>query len=107
MKLEVYDDAGGKARWRLKATNGQTVAASGEAFASRSSARRAAANFKAKADGWRYEVYADKGKKYRWRAISPANGQNVASGGESFASESSAKRAATNIAKKAGAATGP
>lgn len=38
-KFEVYADAGGKYRWRLKADNGQTVASSGESFSSKRAAQ--------------------------------------------------------------------
>lgn len=48
-KFEIYADSGSKYRWRLKASNGQTVASSGESFDSRSNARRAAENVKANA----------------------------------------------------------
>ena len=44
MKFEIYADAGGNYRWRLVASNGQTVASSGESFASKTNARRAAEN---------------------------------------------------------------
>lgn len=44
MKFLVYTDSGGNYRWRLIASNGQTVASSGEAFDSKSNARRAAEN---------------------------------------------------------------
>jgi len=44
MKFDIYTDSGGKYRWRLVAGNGQTVASSGEAFDSKSNARRAAEN---------------------------------------------------------------
>jgi len=44
MKFVVYTDSGGKHRWRLVASNGQTIASSGEAFDSKSNARRAAEN---------------------------------------------------------------
>jgi uncharacterized protein YegP (UPF0339 family) len=44
MKFEIYADAGGHYRWRLVSSNGQTVASSGEAFASKSNALRAAEN---------------------------------------------------------------
>lgn len=37
-KFEVYEDKGGKYRWRLKAGNGEIVA-QGEAYESRSGAR--------------------------------------------------------------------
>lgn len=40
--FEVYEDSGGLYRWRLRSANGQIVANSGESFASRSNAERAA-----------------------------------------------------------------
>lgn len=45
-KFEVYADKSGEYRWRLKAANGQTVASSGESFASKSKARAAAESVK-------------------------------------------------------------
>lgn len=45
--FEVYADAGGNYRWRLKSSNGQVTASSGEAFSSKSSAVRAAEAVKA------------------------------------------------------------
>jgi uncharacterized protein YegP (UPF0339 family) len=44
MKYEVYKDAGGNYRRRAKSGNGQTVASSGEAFANKANAQRAADN---------------------------------------------------------------
>lgn len=44
MKFEIYRDQGGSYRWRLVASNGQTVASSGESFASKANAERAAEN---------------------------------------------------------------
>jgi hypothetical protein len=41
-KFEIYPDAGDKYRWRLIASNGEKVAASGEPFDSKYNARRAA-----------------------------------------------------------------
>lgn len=41
---ETYSDTGGHYRWRAKASNGKTVAASGEAFYSQADAKRAAEN---------------------------------------------------------------
>lgn len=49
MKFEVYADSGGKYRWRLRASNGQVVATSGESFASKANAKAAAENIKARA----------------------------------------------------------
>jgi uncharacterized protein YegP (UPF0339 family) len=48
-KFEVYPDSAGKYRWRLVASNGQTVASSGESFASKANATEAAENVKANA----------------------------------------------------------
>ena len=50
-KFEVYADAGGSYRWRLKAANGQIVASSGESFSSKANAVAAAENVKANAGG--------------------------------------------------------
>ena len=37
-KFEVYADAGGKFRWRLRAGNNEIVASSGESFSSKQAA---------------------------------------------------------------------
>ncbi len=49
MKFELYRDAKVKWRWRLIARNGRIAASSGEAFSSKTAARRAAANVREKA----------------------------------------------------------
>ena len=41
LRAEIYPDRGGRYRWRLRASNGQVVAVSGESFASKSNAKRA------------------------------------------------------------------
>ena len=40
MNYELYKDASSYWRWRLKATNGQTIADSGEGYANKSDAER-------------------------------------------------------------------
>jgi uncharacterized protein YegP (UPF0339 family) len=45
-KFEIYEDAGGKWRWRLLDGNSEKVASSGESFESHSNAKRAAQNVK-------------------------------------------------------------
>ena len=50
-KFEVYRDAASDYRWRLKASNGHIVADSGEGYASRSNARRAAENVRRQIGG--------------------------------------------------------
>jgi uncharacterized protein YegP (UPF0339 family) len=104
MRCELYTDGGGKHRWRMVSSNGQTTASSGESFASASSARTAAKNFVSKCATWRFEVYDDTGGKPRWRAIA-TNGQTVASSGEAFSTRSNARRAADNVRDRGAKAT--
>jgi uncharacterized protein YegP (UPF0339 family) len=104
-KFEVYADKSGKYRWRLKATNGQTVASSGEPFASKTGARNAAKRVQANsATKYAYESYAGKTGKFRWRATA-SNGQTVAVSGESFSSKGEAGKAARAAKATAGKAT--
>ena len=104
MRCELYTDAGGKYRWRLVSSNGQTTASSGESFSSAGSARTAAKNFVTKCPTWKFEVYADKGGSHRWRAVA-TNGQTVAGSGQGFSTRSNARRAAFNVRDKGAAAT--
>ena len=48
-KFDIFIDASGRYRWRLKDGNGLKVATSGESFDTRSNAERAARNVKATA----------------------------------------------------------
>lgn len=41
-KMEVFKDAAGYYRWRLKAANGEKIATSGESFYNEDGAKRAA-----------------------------------------------------------------
>jgi uncharacterized protein YegP (UPF0339 family) len=102
----VQNDQGGHPRWWLHSSNHKMVAHSGEAFDSTYNATRAAEHFKANAGLWDYEVYADSGGSYRWRAKAN-NGATVASSGESFYDRANAQRAADSVKANAGSATGP
>jgi uncharacterized protein YegP (UPF0339 family) len=48
-RFDVYKNKGGKWRWKLIGSNGRKVASSGESFASRANAVRAAENVKQRA----------------------------------------------------------
>jgi len=50
-KFVIYADGGGKHRWKLVSSNGQTTASSGESFSSKSAARKAAEAVKTSAAG--------------------------------------------------------
>jgi len=51
----------------------------------------------------KFEIYKDKGEKYRWRLVAP-NGQETASSGQHFASHHDAKRAAEGVKEHAATA---
>ena len=105
MRFDVKANKAGEYSWWLISGNGQTVAWAGEAYASKSNAKRAAEAFKVGAAEAEYELYEDKGGDWRWRAH---RGNNVvAVPGEAFASKSNAQRAADNVRDKAGSADDP
>ena len=104
MKFEVYSDTGGNYRWRLWSGSNK-VAVSGESFASKYNAERAATGFKSGAKTYAYTAFGS-GSAWYWHAKA-SNGEKVASGGESFVSEANAKRAYENVRDNAGSATGP
>ena len=103
--VKVYADSGGHYRWRLTGANGQKVAASGESFASKSNAERAAEGVKTGAASATYAVWETNGKWY-WDAKA-RNGEKIATGGEPFVSMYDAQRAADNVRDSAASATGP
>jgi uncharacterized protein len=45
-KFQIYTDAAGRFRWRLKDSDGEKVASSGDSFASKSDAKLAAQQVK-------------------------------------------------------------
>ena len=102
-RFSVGNNKAGEPSWWLYASNNEKVAWAGETFDSMSNANRAAAAFKTGARSATYDVYADGGTKWRWRAI--RGGNKVAASGESFASRANAQRAADNVRDNAGGAT--
>ena len=104
MRFEVYSDTGGSYRWRLWSGSNK-VAASGESFASKYNAERAATGFKSGAKTAKYTITGS-GSSWYWNAKA-ANGEKIATGGESFVTQSGAQRSADNVRDNAGSATGP
>lgn len=103
MRFEVYADTTGQYRWRLWSGSNK-VAASGQNFASKYNAERAATSFKGSARTAHYSVFGG-GEKWYWNAT--VSSDKVASGGESFTSKAGAERSAANVRDNAGSATGP
>jgi uncharacterized protein len=103
-RFVVGNDKGGHPSWWLYGGNHEMVAWAGESFASLSNANRAAQAFKAGASTARFEVYADAGGHFRWRAWRSSD--KVAASGESFYNRYDAERAAKDVQANAGSATG-
>jgi len=97
--FEVYPDKAGKFRFRLKAGNGQVVAAS-EAYESKSGAREGCGALqRAIAGAGSCETYEDKAGKFRLR-VKSANSQIVAAG-QAYESMSGAKEGCAAIKRAA------
>ena len=91
----MYEDAAGQFRWRLVHRNGNILGDSGEGYASRSNARRAADRVQEVAgdaavdadSGIRFETFEDDAGGHRWRLVA-ANGETIADSGEGYSSRS-------------------
>ncbi|MFC6786665.1 YegP family protein [Halobaculum halobium] len=102
--VEVYEDAGGEFRWRLVHRNGNILGDSGEGYANRSNARRAADRFQEAAgeaavdadSGVRFETYEDAAGDHRWRLVA-ANGEPIADSGEGYSSRSALTEAVDRV----------
>jgi uncharacterized protein YegP (UPF0339 family) len=105
MYFNVGNNTAGRPSWWLYGDNNKMVAWAGESFASMSNADRACRDFKSGASTARYESYVDDGGKWRWRAWRSSD--KVAASGESFDGQYEADRAADNVRRNAGGASGP
>jgi uncharacterized protein YegP (UPF0339 family) len=102
-RFAIGNNQAGQPSWWLYSANNEMVAWAGEAFASLSTAQRAAAAFKSGARSARYEVYADAAGQYRWRAWRSSD--KVAASGEAFSTRAAAEQAAERVRNNAGTAT--
>lgn len=101
LKFELYKDAAGEFRWRLKAGNGAVLATPGQGYKAKADAKAGIDRIKDVANGkLAFEVYEDAKAEHRWR-LKAANGQVVASSGEGYKAKADAEKAVDLI--KAGA----
>ena len=108
-RFELFEDAGGKPRWRLRHDNGNIIGDSGEGYASKSNAKRALGRVRehvAAADYLRvdpaaFEVYQDAGGGWRWRLIHE-NGNILADSGEAYSSRSKARQGLDSVRSNVG-----
>jgi uncharacterized protein YegP (UPF0339 family) len=106
--FELFEDAGGEWRWRLRHDNGNVVSDSGEGYASKSNAKRAigrvrehvAAADYLRVDPTAFEVFRDAGGDWRWRLIHE-NGNVLADSGEGYSSRSKARQGLDSVRSNA------
>ncbi len=106
--FELYEDKAGEYRWRLRHSNGNIIADSGEGYASKSGARDAierVRDYGPDADvldvgNAAFEIYADAADEWRWR-LRHRNGNIIADSGEGYASRSNAVDAVTGVKRNA------
>ncbi|WP_262179422.1 HVO_2922 family protein [Haloarcula laminariae] len=102
--FELFEDAGGEFRWRLRHDNGNVLADGSEGYASKSNVRRALKGVRAYVPGAAYlrvdpvafEVYADRAGRYRWRLLHK-NGEILGDSGEGYETRAAARRAADEV----------
>ncbi|MFC7139493.1 HVO_2922 family protein [Halosimplex aquaticum] len=122
-RFEVFEDRGGKWRWRLRHRNGNVIADGGQGYSSRQKAEQGLESVRANAGGapavreevevetggdpaiepypegesrGTFEVYEDDAGEYRWRLIH-ANGNIVADGGEGYTDRSAVEDAVERV----------
>ncbi|SMO56906.1 YegP family protein [Halorubrum cibi] len=106
--FELYEDAAGEFRWRLRHRNGNVIADSGEGYASKGGAEDAIGRvreYAPDADALEvgnaaFEIYEDAAAEWRWR-LRHRNGNVVADSGEGYASRSNAVEAVTGVKRNA------
>jgi uncharacterized protein YegP (UPF0339 family) len=102
LKFEVYKDAGGDYRWRLKSANGQILATPGQGYGAKADCTKAIDSIKqgAGTDKLKFETYQDAKNEHRWR-LKAGNGQVIATSSESYAAEADCEKAIDVIKKGA------
>lgn len=78
-KFEVYQDGSGEYRWRLKVTNGQTIAIGGEGYSSKRSALAGIASVKKNAPDAEVSEGADQPTTKRAKASAPSAAEGAGS----------------------------
>ncbi|MFB6304415.1 MAG: HVO_2922 family protein [Haloferacaceae archaeon] len=106
--FELFEDAAGEYRWRLRAANGEIIADSGEGYASKSGARQAVERIQSYAPDAdvldvghaTFEVYEDNAGEWRWR-LRHRNGNILADSGEGYDSRTAAHDTIESIQRNA------
>jgi uncharacterized protein YegP (UPF0339 family) len=82
--FEIYQDKADEYRWRLKATNKQIIATSGQGYKDKRDCSSAIDRIKADAKTkLKFETYTDASDDTRWR-LKATNGQIIATSGQGY-----------------------
>ncbi len=103
LKFETYQDRGKQYRWRLRSSNGQVIATSGQGYKDKRDRDSAIERIKKDAaTRLKFETYQDNAKAQRWR-LKATNGQVIATSGQGYKDKRDCEHAIDVIKK--GAAT--
>jgi uncharacterized protein YegP (UPF0339 family) len=105
LTFEIYEDAAKGYRWRLKAANGEILATAGQGYKAKGDCKKGVERIqeemgKGKKTTYKFEVYVDKAKEYRWR-LKASNGQVVAASSEGYKAKAGCEKAIDLIKKGA------
>jgi uncharacterized protein YegP (UPF0339 family) len=101
LKFETYRDKKDEHRWRLKATNGQVIATSGQGYKDKRDCKNAIDRIKKDAaTKLTFETYEDARQQYRWR-LKATNGQVIATSGQGYKDKRDCENAIDVIKKGA------
>jgi len=122
-RFELYEDRGGKWRWRLRHRNGNIIASGGQGYSSRQKARQGLGSVQRNAPGAEtiqqekeveepeepadapyppgesqgtFDVYEDAAGEYRWRLVH-RNGNIIADSGEGYTDQDEAEEAVERV----------
>jgi uncharacterized protein YegP (UPF0339 family) len=101
LTFEVYQDKVEEYRWRLKATNKEIIATSGQGYKDKRDCKKAIERIKDDAaTKLEFETYKDAAEDTRWR-LKSTNGQIIASSGQGYKDKRDCEHAIDVIKKGA------
>lgn len=93
--FEVYKDAKGEYRWRLKSANGKVIATPGQGYKEKADCLDSIKSIQSEAgkkgSKMKFETYEDAEKEYRWR-LKAATGKVVAVSSQGYKAKADAAR---------------
>lgn len=101
LKFETYQDARKEHRWRLKSSNGQIIATSGQGYKDKRDCKAAIDRIKQDAaTKLTFETYEDAKQQHRWR-LKASNGQVIGTSGQGYKDKRDCENAIASIKKGA------